>query len=78
MAEVLNIFFNVKFIFLVIIGQLLVLLMSKALVTKLNASKSASEAAKIFMLEFERPADQSASAQNKRAQIAEDVIKRLL
>lgn len=58
--------------------EFLVKEMSKALVTKLNASKSASEAAKIFMLEFERPADQSASAQNKRAQIAEDVLKRLL
>lgn len=56
--------------------EFLVREMSKALVTKLNASKSASEAAKIFMLEFERPADQSASAQNARTKIAEDILKK--
>lgn len=58
--------------------EFLVREMSKALVTKLNASKSASEAAKIFMLEFEKPGDQSIAAQNKRAQMAEDALKRLL
>lgn len=50
--------------------------MSKALIAKMNAAKSASEAAKIFMLEFERPANQSASAQNARAKIAEDILKK--
>ena len=56
--------------------QFLVKEMSKALITKMNAAKSASEAAKIFMLEFERPANQSASAQNARAKIAEDILKK--
>ena len=50
--------------------------MSKALIAKMNAAKSASEAAKIFMLEFERPANQSASAQNARAKIAEGILKK--
>lgn len=58
--------------------QFLVKEMSKTLVTKMNAAKSASEAAKIFMLEFERPANQSAKAQNARAKIAEETIRRLL
>lgn len=56
--------------------QFLVKEMSKALIAKMNAAKSASEAAKIFMLEFERPANQSASAQNARAKIAEDILKK--
>lgn len=57
--------------------QFLIKEMSKALTQKLNASKSASEAAKIFMLEFERPADQSAKAQAGRAKIAEETLQRL-
>lgn len=56
--------------------QFLIKEMSKPLITKMNAARSAPEAAKIFMLEFERPANQSASAQNARAKIAEDILKK--
>ena len=50
--------------------------LSIGLVGRLNAARSASEAAKLFMLEFERPADQSERAQNGRAKIAEEVYNK--
>lgn len=50
--------------------------LSIGLVGRLNAARSASEAAKLFMLEFERPADQSERAQSGRAKIAEEVYNK--
>ena len=50
--------------------------LSVGLIGRLNAAQSASEAAKMFMLEFERPGDQSERAQNGRAKIAEEVYNK--
>ena len=50
--------------------------LSVGLIGRLNAARSASEAAKMFMLEFERPADQSERAQNGRAKIAEEIYNK--